>query len=135
MARNVGPHLHLLCLTDRQTDRQTDKRLFSFNSFNEGGNSLHAGYYFNKLCRLLTFFYKIYVFKTSFRNTIRVQTKFSDHLGHTLTGNEFTLNALIASKVVCFFRLLKCLRSLYGKQCGPRSDCSYRSSLFWVHTA
>ena len=31
----------------------------------------------------------------------------------------------------CIFRLLKCLRSLYGKQCGPRSDCS--SSLFWVH--
>ena len=30
-------------------------------------------------------------------------------------------------------RLLKCFRSLYGKQCGPRSDCSYRSSLFWVY--
>ena len=43
-----------------------------------------------------------------------------------------TLNAQIATKVVCFSRLLKCLRSLYGKQCGPRSDCS--SSLFWVHT-
>ena len=36
-------------------------------------------------------------------------------------------------KFVCFSRLLKCLRSLYGKQCGPRSDCSYRSSLIWVH--
>ena len=45
----------------------------------------------------------------------------------------FNPNARIASKVVCFTRLLKCLRSLYGKQCGPRSDCSYRSSLFWVH--
>ena len=44
-----------------------------------------------------------------------------------------TLNAPIATKIVCFSRLLKCLRSLYGKQCGPRSDCSYRSSLFWVH--
>ena len=42
--------------------------------------------------------------------------------------------APIATKVVCFSRLLKCLRSLCGKQCGPRSDCSYRSSLFWVHT-
>ena len=30
-----------------------------------------------------------------------------------------TLNAPIATKVVCFSRLLKCLRSLYGKQCGP----------------
>ena len=39
------------------------------------------------------------------------------------------LNAPVTTKVVCFSRLLKCLRSLYRKQCGPRSDCSY---LFWV---
>ena len=45
----------------------------------------------------------------------------------------FNLNTPIATKVVCISRLLKCLKSLYGKQCGPRSDCSYRSSLFWVH--
>ena len=45
----------------------------------------------------------------------------------------FTLNAPIATKFVCFSRLLKCLGSIYVKQCGPRSDCSYRSSLFWVH--
>ena len=37
------------------------------------------------------------------------------------------LKAPIATKVVCISRLLKCLRSLYGKQCGPRSDCSYRA--------
>ena len=43
------------------------------------------------------------------------------------------LNAPIATKVVCFSRLLKCLRSPYGKQCWPRPDCSSRSSLFWVH--
>ena len=35
-----------------------------------------------------------------------------------------TLNAPSATKVVCFSRLLKCFRSLYDKQCGPRSDCS-----------
>ena len=34
-----------------------------------------------------------------------------------------TLNAPIATKVICFSRLLKCLRGLYGKQCGPRLDC------------
>ena len=45
----------------------------------------------------------------------------------------FTLNVPIATKIVCFSRMLKCLRSLYCKQCGPRSDCSNRSSLFWVH--
>ena len=44
-----------------------------------------------------------------------------------------TLNAPIATKVVCFARLPLCLRSLYGKQYESRSDCSYRSSLFWVH--
>ena len=41
-----------------------------------------------------------------------------------------TLNLPIATKDVCFSHLLKCLRRLYGKQCGPRSDCSYWSSLF-----
>ena len=34
---------------------------------------------------------------------------------------HLTLNVPIATKVVCFSRLLKCLRSLNGKQCGPRS--------------
>ena len=52
----------------------------------------------------------------------------------TLRCTVLNLNAPIAAKVVCFSRLLKCLKSLYGKQCGPRTDCSYRSSLFWVHT-
>ena len=45
-----------------------------------------------------------------------------------------TLNAPNATMVVCYSHLLKCLRSPYGKQCGPSSDCSYRSSLFWVFT-
>ena len=49
-------------------------------------------------------------------------------------SGRLTLKTPIATKVVCFFRLPQCLRSLYSKQCGPRSDCSYRSSLFWVHT-
>ena len=44
-----------------------------------------------------------------------------------------TLIAPITTKVICFSRLPKCLRSLFGNQCGPRSDCSYRSSLFWNH--
>ena len=44
-----------------------------------------------------------------------------------------TLKAPIATKVVCLSRLPKCLRSIYGRKCGPRPDCSYRSSLFWVN--
>ena len=46
---------------------------------------------------------------------------------------NLTLKAPIATNVVCFSRPLKCLRRLYDKQYGPRSDCSYRSSLIWVH--
>ena len=49
------------------------------------------------------------------------------------TEGFLTLNAPITTKVVCSSLMLKWLRSLYGKQCGPRSDCSFRSSLFWVH--
>ena len=46
-------------------------------------------------------------------------------------GRKLTLNAPNATKVVCYSRLLKCSRSLYGKQCRPRSDCSCsRSMLF-----
>ena len=32
----------------------------------------------------------------------------------------------VATKVICFSCLLKCLRSLNGKQCGSRSDCSLK---------
>ena len=35
------------------------------------------------------------------------------------TKTHLTLNAPITTKVVCFTRLLKCLRRLYGKQCDP----------------
>ena len=42
----------------------------------------------------------------------------------------FTLNASIATIVVCFSRLLKCLRSLYGKQCGPGGAVCSGFSLF-----
>ena len=73
---------------------------------------------------------------------IEWQSKFQNNSDIWLTSVDsdepevsllLTLNVPIATKVVCFSRLLKCLRSLYGKQYGPRSDCSYRSSLFWVH--
>ena len=50
----------------------------------------------------------------------------------SMSLQRLTLKAPIATKVICFSRLLKFLRSLYGKQCGLRSDCSYRSSLIWV---
>ena len=45
-----------------------------------------------------------------------------------------TLKVPITTNVVCFCRLLKCFRSLTSKQRRPRSDCSYRSSLIWVHS-
>ena len=45
---------------------------------------------------------------------------------YPFTGLPLTRNDPITTKVICFSHLLKCLRSLYDKQCGPRSDCSYR---------
>ena len=43
-----------------------------------------------------------------------------------------TLNGPIATKAVCFSGLLKFLRGLYGKQCGPRSDCSCSGSTLFA---
>ena len=46
-------------------------------------------------------------------------------------ANEFsilTLNGPIATKDVCFSRLVKCLRSLYGKQCGSSLFVSIHNS-------
>ena len=42
------------------------------------------------------------------------------------------LIAPITTKVICFSRLPKCLRSLYGNQCGPRSDCSYHQTTLFA---
>ena len=65
-------------------------------------------------------------------NVLCATSKGSDQPAHTRSLirafasrlNILSLNAPIATIAVCFSRLLKCLRSLYGKQCGPRSDCS-----------
>ena len=91
--------------------------------------------YFNKTVYLE--FYDILTVCTSsprkYFVQIRVESQLREHSYEPLSGGVYlTLNAPIATKVVCFSHLLKCLRSLYGKQCGPRSDCSFRSSLFWV---
>ena len=51
-----------------------------------------------------------------------------------------TLNAPMATKVVCFFRLLKCLRSLYGKSVDPDQTaplgavCSGSTLFVSIHT-
>ena len=57
--------------------------------------------------------------------------KTQSHMGPLVleTFGDLFLNAPIATKVDCFSRLLKCLRSLHGKQCGPRAVCS-GSTLF-----
>ena len=45
-------------------------------------------------------------------------------------SGTLTLNVPIPTKVVCFSRLLKCLRSHYGKQCGPIGAVCSGSPLF-----
>ena len=56
---------------------------------------------------------------------------FGNPTDETFWIRALTLNTPIATKVVCFSRLLKCLRSLNCKQCEPRSGavCS-GSTLF-----
>ena len=49
--------------------------------------------------------------------------------GSTLFAPLLNSSVMLGNYLQC----LQCLRSLYGKQCGPKSDCSYRRSLFWVH--
>ena len=44
-------------------------------------------------------------------------------------ATSLTLNATIATKVVCFSRLLKCLSSLYVKQCGSRTGSTLFASI------
>ena len=44
---------------------------------------------------------------------------FKRNLSRSATSSVLTLNAPITTNVVCFSRLLKCLKSLYGIQCGP----------------
>ena len=44
--------------------------------------------------------------------------------------SKFMVHRALSDKTYLSLGLLSPLRSLYGKQCGPRSDCSYRSSLF-----
>ena len=48
------------------------------------------------------------------------------------TTIKLTLNAPIPTKVVCISRLLKCLRSLYGKQCGPRIGAVCSGSMLFA---
>ena len=94
----------------------------SCRSFSCSSNNLSASCRaFSSACKVIRF-----VRTYPWKNPQRKPKFFLAEMG-------LTLKAPIATKVVCFSCLLKCLRSLYGKQCGPRSDCSYRSSLFWVH--
>ena len=46
---------------------------------------------------------------------------------------RLTFNAPISTKVVCFSRLLKCLRSLYGKQCGIDQTAPKEQSVLGPH--
>ena len=54
---------------------------------------------------------------------------FLSYFYRLLMNGRLTLNAPIPTKDVCFSRLLKCLRSFYGKQCGPRSDQTAQQSV------
>ena len=48
--------------------------------------------------------------------------------------SKFMFHRALSDKTYLSLGLLSPLRGLNGKQNGPRSDCSYWSSLFWVRT-
>ena len=50
-----------------------------------------------------------------------------------LLKGMLTLNAPIATKVVCFSRLLKCLRCLYGKSADPDQTAPFSRRHFQMH--
>ena len=59
-----------------------------------------------------------------FSQSEKLMVKILQFIVYCLSGPVLTLNVLIATNVICFSRLLKCLRCRFGKLCGPRSDCS-----------
>ena len=65
-------------------------------------------------------------FKNTAINKFETFSWFSGKLFLNFSRREkqtnFVAIGAIATKVVCFSRLLKCLRSLYGKRCGPRDQ-------------
>ena len=82
---------------------------------------------FKKKCSrlLMVFFFKIIFLKEYIRNTCTIRERFkqfeykSKLFVKAEAGKYLTLNAPIATKVVCFSRLLKCLRSLWGNCVDP----------------
>ena len=58
-----------------------------------------------------------FYYEKQLRSALLIRSSHSYRL--YLSISILTLDAPIATKVDCFSRLLKCLRSLYGKQCGP----------------
>ena len=100
-----------------------DSPLCRFGSIEDTQHFLfHYGYYTVQGNVLLN--------ATSALTILQVFYVWDTSLAHEGNSSILTLNAPITTKVVCFSRLLKCIRSLYGKQCGPKSDYSFRSSLF-----
>ena len=83
-------------------------------------------------CRMMWQFARVYAVTYSLTSLLKQLESIISPVINDKQLYLLTLNAPITT-IVVFSCLLKCLRSLYGKQCGPRSDCSYRSSLFLVH--
>ena len=112
--------------TDGQTDRWTET--FTVSPLNFGGGiievMLHGDH--NHLWQ------KLY---------IHLSCSYQQKTGFLMT--QLTLKTPrkpVSENDVCLCPLLNILANFSnlflhtGKQCGPRSDCSFRSSLIWVHT-
>ena len=91
---------------------------------------------------LLVFFFFVFFFQKTFSSCQFPFWCFPTEMRLnylTLKCLIFTLKAprkTASENVICWI-FLQTSQSYFlhtGKQCGPRSDCSWRSSLIWVHT-
>ena len=59
--------------------------------------------------------------------------KVSTKKGFSILVLRLMIASMQSQQFCLFCQLMKCVRRISDKQCRPRSDCSNRSSLIWVH--
>ena len=82
-----------------------------------------------KICTILIYAHYLFCLQNVSRPKCMIYIHEHQQIATYLSSTSLTLNAPIATKVVCFSLLQKCLRSLYGKQCGPSSGSTLFASI------
>ena len=109
-------HYHSLVLVQPRKTRpcSTERFLMGRKESNQIKQTNPHSWYFEHVCIYCRKIYQVSSLNGYLKYVFNLWLQKRHHL---------SLNEPVTTKVVCFSRLLKCLSSLYGKQCGPRSDC------------